>query len=78
MKKIYEGKTNKSNILVADKEDWANVLNTYFRPYQDPVAAEDLEIPGTTPAGEVTRDWGVVATSTTTIGGLLGNAQAQQ
>ena len=75
---IYEGNTRETNIQHFEKEELADILNEYFRPYQDPVAAEDLKIPGTIPAGEVTRDWGVVASSTTTIGGLLGNAQAQQ
>ena len=75
---IYEGNTRETNIQHFEKDELADILNEYFRPYQDPVAAEDLEIPGTTPAGEITRDWGVVASSTTTIGGLLGNAPAQQ
>lgn len=71
---IYEGKTYELNIQHFVKEDLAETLNTYFRPYQDPVDAKDLEIPGEPPKGEVTRDWGVVAASTTTIGSLLGNA----
>jgi len=68
---IYDGNSYETNILVANKEEWAELLNTYFRPYQDPVAANELKIPGTTPAGEVTRDWGVVATSLRTIGDIL-------
>jgi len=74
---IFEGRTNELNIQHFVKEDLADTLNEYFRPYQDPVPAEELEIPGAPPAGEVTRDWGVVAASETTIGGLLGNAPAQ-
>lgn len=72
---IYEGKTKELNIQHFVKEDLAETLNTYFRPYQDPVSADQLEIPGAPPKGEVTRDWGVVAASTTTIGGLLAGAQ---
>lgn len=72
---IYEGRTYELNIQHFVKEDLAETLNTYFRPYQDPVAAQDLEIPGTPPKGEVTRDWGVVAASQTTIGSLLAGAQ---
>ena len=72
---IYEGKTNKSNILVADKEDWANVLNTYFRPYQDRISADRLKLPGTPPAGEVVADYGRVPGSLRTIGDILAGAQ---
>lgn len=72
---IYEGKTAKSNILVADKEDWANILNTYFRPYQDQVSADRLKLPGTPPAGEVVYEYGRVAGSLKTIGDILSGAQ---
>ncbi len=74
---IYEGKTRELNIQHFVKDDLADALNEYFRPYQDPVPADQLEIPGAPPKGEVTRDFGVVAASKTTIGELLGNAQAQ-
>lgn len=74
---IYTGKTYELNIQHFVKEDLADTLNEYFRPYQDPVSASELEIPGTPPAGEVTRDFGVVAASKTTIGELLGNASAE-
>ena len=74
---IYEGKTRELNIQHFVKEDLANTLNEYFRPYQDPIPADQLAIPGAPPKGEVTRDWGVVAASKTTIGELLGKAQAQ-
>ena len=72
---IYEGKTRELNIQHFVKDELAETLNTYFRPYQDPVSADQLKIPGAPPKGEVTRDWGVVAASTTTIGGLLAGAQ---
>ena len=76
---IYDGNTYETNILVAEKEEWAEILNTNFRPYQTPVSAQELKIPGTTPRGEVTRDWGVVATSTRTIGGILaGTGSAEE
>ena len=71
---IYEGKTRELNIQHFVKDDLAETLNTYFRPHQDPVPAEQLEIPGAPPKGEVTRDYGVVAASQTTIGALLGKA----
>ncbi len=72
---IYTGNTYELNIQHFVKEDLAATLNEYFRPYQDPVSADQLKIPGAPPAGEVTRDFGVVAASKTTIGELLGNAQ---
>jgi len=75
---IYTGKTYELNIQHFIKEDLADTLNEHFRPYQDPIPADQLEIPGEPPAGEVTRDWGVVAASETTIGELLGNASEQQ
>lgn len=71
---IYDGKTYETNILVAEKEEWAEILNTYFRPYQSEVSANNLKIPGTVPAGEVTKDFGVVPTSKTTIGEMLSGA----
>ncbi|MBR5521687.1 MAG: LCP family protein [Oscillospiraceae bacterium] len=72
---VFEGNTYKTNILVADKEDWANVLNTYFRPYQDPVSADELKLPGTPPAGEVAREYGRVSGSLRTIGDILSGAE---
>ena len=74
---IYTGKSYELNIQHFVKDDLADTLNEYFRPYQEPVPADQLKIPGAPPAGEVTRDWGVVAASKTTIGDLLGNAQAE-
>ena len=74
---IYEGKTRELNIQHFVKDELAETLNTYFRPYQDPVSADQLKIPGAPPKGEVTRDFGVVAASQTTIGALLGNATAE-
>ncbi|MBQ7903424.1 MAG: LCP family protein [Oscillospiraceae bacterium] len=75
---IYTGNTYELNIQHFEKDELADTLNEHFRPYQDPVPADELEIPGTPPAGEVTKDFGVVAASETTIGELLGNAPAQQ
>ena len=74
---IYEGRTRETNIQHFVKDGLADTLNEYFRPYQEPVPADQLKIPGAPPAGEVTRDFGIVAASKTTIGDLLGNAQAE-
>ena len=74
---IYTGKSYELNIQHFVKDDLADILNEYFRPYQEPVPADQLKIPGAPPAGEVTRDFGIVAASKTTIGDLLGNAQAE-
>ncbi|MBQ3008184.1 MAG: LCP family protein [Oscillospiraceae bacterium] len=76
---IYDGNTYETNILVAEKTEWADILNTHFRPYQDAVSADELKIPGTVPSGEVTRDWGVVASTYRTIGGILaGTGSAEE
>ncbi len=72
---IYTGKTRELNIQHFVKDELAETLNEYFRPYQDPVSADQLKIPGAPPAGEVTRDFGVVAASKTTIGEMLNKAQ---
>ncbi len=63
------------NILVAEKEEWAEILNTNFRPYQDPVPREKLGLPGVRPEGEIVNDWSVVKTTVTTIGGILSKAE---
>ncbi len=68
---IYRGGTTKYNVLIAQEEEWVNILNEYFRPHQDPVPAEDLDLPFTLPEGEMVRDYGIVATTKQTIGDIL-------
>ncbi len=72
---IYAGGNSRYNILIADKNEWVPVINEYFRPYQDPVEASDLDIPWVLPEGEVVKDWGYVATTKKTIGDILSATQ---
>ncbi len=72
---IINGNKSATNILVAEKENWAEILNNNFRPYQDAVPADKLGIPGTPPQGEIVRDYGVVKGSEKTIRDILGKTQ---
>ena len=72
---IKEGKTSATNILVAEGENWARLLNEYCRPYSDDISAADLKIPTQPPKGEIVRDHSVTQSTITTIGDLLQSAK---
>ena len=56
-------------IVAVEEEEWLRILNENFRPYQDPV--EDIILDE---MGEITQDYGLVETTTQTIGGILSGA----
>lgn len=56
-------------IVAVEEEEWLRILNENFRPYQDPV--EDIILDE---MGEITQDYGLVETTTQTIGGILAGA----
>ncbi len=66
-----EGSETPTNYVVADKQRWADLLNEYCRPHQDPVDARDLKIPGKPPRGEVTRDFGLTEESIQSIADIM-------
>ena len=68
---IKTGKSNATNILVCEGQQWADLLNQYCRPHQDEIPVDQLEIPVVPPAGEVVRDYGVTAPSIRTIAEIL-------
>ena len=58
------------NLLVIPEEEWIEIINKHFRPYQEPVEALNIdEIDG-----EIVRDWGATNITVTNIGDLLANA----
>ncbi|MBR2027873.1 MAG: LCP family protein [Oscillospiraceae bacterium] len=57
-------------IVAVEEEEWLNIINENFRPYQEPV--EDIV---TDEIGEITQDYGVTQTTTQTIGAILAGAQ---
>lgn len=71
---IKSGNSTATNVLVPVEENWAELLNTYCRPYQDASDESVLQLPTRPPAGEVVRDYGITEDSITTIGELLNNA----
>ncbi|MBE6887098.1 MAG: LytR family transcriptional regulator [Ruminococcaceae bacterium] len=69
----YDVKTSKNgvqNLLVIPQEEWLEIINKHFRPYQDPVESLNIdEIDG-----EIVTDWGATSITVTNIGDLLANA----
>ena len=57
-------------IVTVEEEEWLNILNENFRPYQEPVAEIIID-----DIGEITQDYGATKTSVQTIGGILAGAQ---
>ncbi len=70
----YDVQTSRNgvqNLLEIPQDEWLDVINKHFRPYQDPVEALYIdELPG-----EITRDWGATGIEVTNIGELLANAE---
>ena len=71
---IKTGKNSATNVIVPVEDNWAELLNTYCRPYQNESDGSVLQLPTRPPAGEVVRDYGITESSITTIGELLNNA----
>lgn len=70
----YDVKTSRNgtqNLLEIPQDEWLDIINKHFRPYQDPVQALDIdEI-----EGEIVNDWGATGITVTNIGELLANAE---
>lgn len=70
----YDVKTSRNgtqNLLEIPQQEWLDIINKHFRPYQDPVEALDIdEI-----EGEIVNDWGATGITVTNIGELLANAE---
>ena len=75
---IKTGKSSATNVLVCEGEQWAELLNQYCRPHQEPIPVEGLKIPTTPPAGEVVRDYGVTAPSIRTIADILAGTNSAE
>ena len=58
------------NLLEIPQDEWLEIINKHFRPYQDPV--EELNIDEI--EGEVVNDWGATSITVTNIGDLLAGA----
>lgn len=58
------------NLLEIPQQEWLDIINKHFRPYQDPVEALNID----PIEGAVVTDWGAVGISVTNIGDLLANA----
>ena len=71
---IKTGKKSATNVIVPVEDNWAELLNTYCRPYQNESDGSVLQLPTQPPAGQVVRDYGITESSITTIGELLNNA----
>ena len=71
---IKTGKNSATNVIVPVEDNWAELLNTYCRPYQNESDGSVLQLPTRPPAGQVVRDYGITESSITTIGELLNNA----
>ncbi len=71
---IRTGKTTRSNVLICEEREWADLLNEYCRPYQEKKTARDLTMPYMPPRGEVVADYGVTARSIRTIADILGKS----
>ena len=56
-------------IVVAEEKEWADTLNEYFRPYQDPMPASGIKMEG--PNWEVVKDYGYVPGSVQTIADIM-------
>ena len=63
----YDVKTSRNgvqNLLVIPQEEWLEIINKHFRPYQDPVESLNIdEIDG-----EIVTDWGATSITVTNIG----------
>ena len=57
-------------IVAVEEEEWLNILNENFRPYQEPVTEINTE-----ELGEITQDYGATKTTIQTIGAILAGAQ---
>lgn len=58
-------------IVAVEEEEWINIINENFRPYQEPITdikTDELD-------GEITEDYGATQTTTQTIGSILAGAQ---
>lgn len=71
---IKTGKNSATNVIAPVEDNWAELLNTYCRPYQNESDGSVLQLPTRPPAGQVVRDYGITESSITTIGELLNNA----
>ena len=69
----YDVKTSRNgvqNLLEIPQDEWLEIINKHFRPYQDPVEALYIdELPG-----EIVKDWGATGITVTNLGDLLANA----
>lgn len=63
--------SNGQAIVTVQKSEWAELLNQYFRPYQDKLTADDLDIPDPT---DITTEYGATETKIQTIGEILANS----
>lgn len=66
----YDVKTKRNgtqNLLEIPQQEWLDIINTHFRPYQEPV--ESLNIDELD--GEIVKDWGATGITVTNIGDLL-------
>lgn len=68
---LKPGAKNSTNVLVCEEEQWAEYLNEYCRPHQEPKSADELSMPTNPPAGEIVRDHGVTSSSIMTIADIL-------
>ena len=67
---IKTSRTGTQNLLIIPQEEWVELLNKHFRPYQEPVdtlVIDEID-------GEIVRDWGATSITVTNIGDLLANA----
>ena len=69
----YDVKTSKNgvqNLLEIPQDEWLEIINKHFRPYQDPVEALNIdELPG-----EIVNDYGATGVKVTNLGDLLASA----
>lgn len=70
---IKTGKTSHTNILTCEKDEWADLLNEYCRPYEQAILPGEISLPDTPPAGEIIRDYGLTRQSVQSIGDILNN-----
>lgn len=68
---LKTGAKSPVNLLICEKEQWADYLNEYCRPLQDKIPADKLKIPGEPPKGTIVRDYGVTQASKVTIREIL-------
>ena len=68
---IKTGNTTRTNVLVCEEENWAELLNEYCRPHQEDKSADVLKMPTQPPEGEVVRDYSATRPSVQTIADIL-------